>query len=132
MMRSLFASAVAYLVFASCTTETLRPERHDAGIKDASKPVPQCPAAVPDACPSPSPSYATDVVPVLDAKCNGCHTGGEGPWPLTNHDLVVHWRDQVLTEVVQCTMPPPLGTTELTQAERTMLVDWLVCGAPDN
>lgn len=132
MTRSPVAVAVALLALDACTTETLRPERHDGGIKDASNPSAQCPADVPDGCPSPAPSYTTDVVPVLDAKCNGCHTGGEGPWPLTNHDDVVHWRYQVLREVVQCTMPPPLSKPELTEAERAMIVDWLMCGAPEN
>jgi hypothetical protein len=123
---------VGLLSVASCTTETIRPgPRKDASVSDSSNPK-QCPADVPDACPRPAPSYASDVVPILEAKCNGCHTGGEGPWPLTNHDDVVHWLAQVLSEVARCTMPPPLSATQLTESERKLLIDWLVCGAPDN
>ena len=127
------ATIAGAVSLAACTTETLRPQpRKDAGTKDSSSTAPSCPADVPDACPTPVPSYATTVVPILDAKCNGCHTGGEGPWPLTNHQHVVDWRAQVLSEVAECTMPPPLSTTRLTDAERTTLIDWLVCGAPGN
>ena len=122
------------LSLASCTTETIRPgTRMDASVKDSSNATPlQCPADVPDACPSPVPSWATQVVPILDAKCNGCHTGGDAPWPLTNYPDVLHWRAQVLYEIERCTMPPPDDPKQLTASERTTLIDWLVCGAPEN
>jgi hypothetical protein len=126
--------SVCVLSFASCTTETIHPEHHhDASTRDSTtEAAPVCSPDVPDACPSPVPSYATEVVPILVAKCNGCHTGGDGPWPLTNHADVLHWRTQVLNELANCTMPPPMDTSRLTARERTMLIDWLVCGAPDN
>jgi len=38
----------------------------------------------------------------------------------------------VLYEIERCTMPPPAEKTQLTESERTTLVDWLVCGAPAN
>jgi len=121
------------LSLGSCTTETIRPQpRHDASTKDAPAEPLSCPADVPDACPTPIPSYATAVVPILEAKCNGCHTGGDGPWPLTNHADVLMWRAQVLYELERCTMPPPADKTRLTEAEQTTLIDWLVCGAPEN
>jgi hypothetical protein len=122
------------LSLGSCTTETIRPQqRHDASTQDAVREAePSCSPGAPDACPSPMPSYATDVVPILEATCNGCHTGGDGPWPLTNHADVLHWRAQVLAELAGCTMPPPTGTPQLTARERETLIDWLVCGAPEN
>jgi hypothetical protein len=121
------------LSLGSCTTETIRPQpRHDASTEDAAREAePSCSPGAPDACLSPVPSYATDVVPILEAKCNGCHTGGDGPWPLTNYADVLHWRAQVLSELAGCTMPPPTGTTRLTAPERATLIDWLVCGAPE-
>jgi hypothetical protein len=119
----------------SCTTETIRLQpHHDASTHDAVREVePSCAPGAPDACPGPVPSYSRDLVPILEAKCNGCHTGHDGaPWPLTNYPDVLHWRAQVLAELAGCTMPPPAGTTQLTAGERAALIDWLVCGAPEN
>ena len=61
------------LSLASCTAETIRPQpRRDASANDSSNAAPlQCPADVPDACSSPVPSYATQIIPILDVKCNG-------------------------------------------------------------
>lgn len=99
----------------------------------ANAPPPECNAEVPDACPSPSPKYATDVVPILEAKCNTCHDGRDGgPWPLTNHADVEHWITQVTSVLLDCTMPPPTGTEKLTSDERATLLNWLKCGAPNN
>jgi hypothetical protein len=91
-------------------------------------------AVAPDTCPSDQPSYSRDVVPLLDAKCNGCHTGIDGgPWALTNYTDVREWGIQIAIDISQCVMPPADdGTDALTANERETLLAWVVCGAPEN
>jgi hypothetical protein len=87
----------------------------------------------PDACPvTPPPSYTTDIVPILNAKCNNCHVAGEddAPWPLTEYEHVRDWRLTILQQIVNCEMPPPDDPTKLTADEEETLVAWLACGAP--
>jgi cytochrome c5 len=126
----MFARAVLCLAGASfvvsCNSDSAAPSQADAAGP--------CTAMVPDeSCPKPTPAYATDVVPIFEAKCNTCHDGKDGgPWPLTDHADVVHWRTQVFSVLVDCTMPPPKGTGDLTSSERQTLINWLACGAPDN
>jgi hypothetical protein len=83
-------------------------------------------------CPSPKPSYASDVVPILEAKCNNCHVGEPGPWPLTDYQSVVDWRIQIIQDIEGCTMPPLDGGTTLSANERHTVLGWLVCGAQKN
>src|SRR5260221_8507740 len=83
-------------------------------------------------CPSPPPSYRTDIVPILDAKCNGCHVGGAGPWPLTDHGSGVDWRASIRSDVEGCPMAPADAGAGLSSMERIALLGWLACGAPNN
>jgi hypothetical protein len=80
---------------------------------DASPPSGGCGAEAPATCPSPIPSYATDVVPIFDEKCNNCKV-------------------QILQDIESCTMPPLDGGTTLSAEERETVLGWLVCGAPNN
>jgi hypothetical protein len=42
-------------------------------------------------------------------------------------------RGTILGQVSQCIMPPAsLGAAPLPRADAEKLLDWLVCGAPDN
>lgn len=83
-------------------------------------------------CVNPPPSYANDVVPILDRACNlTCHVPGGGPWPLTNYALVSAWSDVIATTLEECTMPPP-DAGPLAASDRTVLLQWLACGAPNN
>jgi hypothetical protein len=99
---------------------------------DASPPSGGCGAEAPAKCPSPIPSYATDIVPIFDEKCNNCHVGGTGPWPLTDYESVHDWKVQILQDIESCTMPPLDGGTTLSAEERETVLGWLVCGAPNN
>lgn len=73
-------------------------------------------------------------MPILGAKCNNCHSGEAGLWPLTDYHKVTAWRDLVFLDVVQCTMPPvDAGAgAALSEVERATLLAWLACGAPNN
>ena len=78
---------------------------------------------VPTACPaSGAPSYATAVAPVLTAQCTGCHDFG-------NYAAASSRKSAILSRVGNCSMPQ--GGT-LTSADRATVLDWAVCGAPNN
>jgi hypothetical protein len=111
----------------------------DAGGPDAGDPdggaVAACPALPPDiSCPSRPPSFAADVLPILNQRCNNCHDPNlvNGPWPLQDYYDVSAWQGQIAADLVNCTMPPPDGGTTLPEPEREQLITWIVCGAPNN
>jgi hypothetical protein len=85
-------------------------------------------------CPATVPSYATQIAPIFNARCNGCHNANDptSPWPLDNHSDVHDWRGTILDDLEHCAMPPPDSGMPLPDNERALLQAWLVCGAPDN
>jgi hypothetical protein len=105
----------------------------DASTLDAPGPDPRRCVAIPAACPAQQPSYATDIAPILAAKCNTCHSGKSdgGPWPLTEYEYIVDWQSLVVADIEYCTMPPT-GAPPLTSAEQDAILTWLVCNAPNN
>jgi uncharacterized membrane protein len=90
---------------------------------------PACTVAAPTACVDPAPRYA-DVAPIINQRCaSPCHWGMPGgPWPLTDYEHVADWADPVRDEVLHCTMPPPGEQTDMTDAERTAILNWIRCG----
>ena len=94
---------------------------------------PSCPNDLPASCPAAVPSYAADIAPLLQLRCSPCHfPGGQTSDKLLATYAEVHaLRGQVLNQVHACKMPPATET-QLDAAERKLLFDWLVCGAPDN
>ncbi len=134
MPRTLFLLA-AGLVFAGCSTklESGSPVT-DAGDEDRHAPWAAgtltqglC-TSFPSTCQASAPDYATVVVPILNAKCNGCHSGVDGgPWPLTNFEDVEHWQDVLVAELANCGMPPADAGPTLSDDERATLLSWLAC-----
>lgn len=92
-----------------------------------------CPNDLPASCPVPAPTWATDVAPVIEARCATCHaTGGiAADKPLTSHAEVFARKGAVLNQVHACKMPQA-GSPQLTAAERAAVLGWLVCGAPND
>ena len=95
-----------------------------------------CPQGLPACDASSPPSYAADIAPILNTSCNGCHSaGGVDP----NHDFTT-WagvskvETTVLLQVHACTMPPADAGPgyALSPAARDELLQWLICGAPDD
>jgi hypothetical protein len=129
---------VVALGLVACTTQNMAPMDRDLGHDDG---MPAdltlaCQAPTPS-CPSSVPSWATDVSPIVQARCAGpCHSMGgvESTYPLTTYADVTAKRETVLDQVYGCLMPPPgndLGAT-LDSAEQATLISWLACGAPNN
>ena len=81
----------------------------------------------------PMPSYQNDVAPIFANRCTACHspTGQEPTRLLTDYADVFAQRSAVLTQVYGCLMPPA-GAMAPSASERALLLDWLVCGAPNN
>jgi len=104
------------------------------GSADADGSAAACPPPSSTACAAPSPSYANDIVPIFDARCNGCHdpTIPDGPWPLHDYQDVIDWKGLVVDSLLNCTMPPADGGTPLPELERQRLFAWVACDTPDN
>jgi hypothetical protein len=98
----------------------------DAGVLD-------CPNDLPQACPTPAPSYVSEVQPLIANRCVPCHSPGglASDRPLDDYTNVYKRRGTVLNEVYTCLMPPA-DAGQLSDAERKQLLSWLVCDAPNN
>jgi hypothetical protein len=96
-------------------------------------PPPPCTFVLPS-CPVEVPSFATAVGPVIAARCSkNCHRPGgiALTQPLISYPQVFMRRGAILGQVYRCKMPPA-DEPPLLPEEGGPLLDWLVCGAPDN
>jgi hypothetical protein len=130
------------LLCAACNGSTN--PGHDAGggragtsgvcTFDPSVPPPaNCPSDVPSDCPA-MPSFSTTVSQVIAKNCHGCHrAGGLAPdKPFETYMQVYGARTTMLNRVLRCIMPPACAMPQPSSSERHDLLQWLVCGAPDN
>lgn len=78
-----------------------------------------------------APDYATEIEPIIDAYCVSCHQqGGEEPKELlTSYAEVQGWSSDIARTVEDCSMPPP-EDAQMSDEERTLLLEWIACGAP--
>jgi hypothetical protein len=99
---------------------------------DGGAPAVNCPM-VSSSCPSPPPSYATDVVPIIQQRCAPCHSpsGVEPSRPYQTYTDVKKVQIDILIQVRDCKMPKP-GAPPLSDDERTTLLGWLFCDGPNN
>jgi uncharacterized membrane protein len=119
-----FAAVLISAVGVACSSSS----SDDATDAD----VATCPVA--SGCPDSGaiPSYKTDVLPILQQACIGCHSpAGTAGYDETSYTDVYNQRAPILDQVHSCIMPP-LNGTQLTAAQRIALTTWLYCGAPDN
>ncbi len=87
------------------------------------------------------PSYTTDIAPILEANCVGCHhAGGIAPWAMDSH-LMVQGFAPMIREVVRTRRMPPGQIDQhvsrpvhqvagLTVEEQQKLIHWIDAGAP--
>jgi uncharacterized membrane protein len=92
-----------------------------------------CPTDLPTTCPSPMPSFSGGVGSIIASQCATCHepNGAAASWPLTSYQEVFNQRQEVLSQVYSCLMPPE-DSAQPTDSQRQALVGWLSCGAPNN
>lgn len=114
---------IAVLVFASLL----------AGCSESSSGGDCSSVSIPASCPTTTPSYATDVAPILQTYCVNCHSaGGQEPNKLLDTQAsVAALSNDVANEVAGCSMPPA-DDAQPTAAQRQLILDWLTCGAPNN
>ena len=121
-LRNLLLVAVAC---TACST--------NSGGQDAA---PNCTYIDATACNMPTPSFANDIAPILNKACNEtCHAPGVGPWPLADWQDVSDWASIIDNDIQHCSMPPAdagVGNAPLTDAQRAQILNWIVCGAPNN
>lgn len=87
----------------------------------------QCPDA-PPSCPAPAPAYA-DVSALIARDCVPCHGANTGGKDESSYASITGQSEALFVQVGNCLMPPQ-GSPQLTTDERTLLLSWLVCGAP--
>jgi hypothetical protein len=92
-----------------------------------------CPRDEPMSCPTPSPSYAADVAPLIETYCSPCHNpqGSAFNIQLSTYTALYDLRSEALDQIYDCNMPM-LPALQPTTADRVTLLAWFVCGAPDN
>jgi mono/diheme cytochrome c family protein len=101
------------------------------------------------ASPTPAiPSFALNILPLFDRRCNVCHEqGGEGGWDGTSYQSVMTSGDnapviipgdaensllalKLLNLQTEGDKMPP--KRDLTEEEIQLVLDWIAAGAPDN
>lgn len=87
-------------------------------------------------------TFARDIAPILQEKCETCHRDGSiGPMPLTTYDEVRPWAPLIKEKVVSFVMPPwPIDRTigiqrfkndrSLSDEQIQTISDWADAGAP--
>lgn len=88
----------------------------------------------------PTPSYARDIVPILQQKCISCHRPGDiGSFAMTNHTVLLEHAGGIRRQVLNHQMPPwhadPAygrfaNDISLTPDETRKLVAWVDAGSP--
>ena len=111
------------------------PDLGGATAIDAAPPA-SCPKALPSSCTT-TPSFARDVDPIVNRSCvPGCHQRGgtSSDRDLTTYGGVTRLETTIMTQVNACLMPPADAGPDaaVSLADRTTLLEWIVCGAPDN
>jgi hypothetical protein len=118
------AVTLAFTLTIACTPAV---KRGDAAV--------ECPSGLPSdgACPDSAPSYKDEIQPLLDAYCTGCHFAGnrDSSQVLETYDELQRSVSVIEKQIYHCEMPPS-GEPQLPARERTALLQWLVCGAPNN
>lgn len=115
MKKLLIVSGACLVLFFSCThdkAELLSPAGND--------------------CANVNAGFAADVLPIIQAKCQGCHGTGStsGPGALTNYAEIKNVADRILSSVTTGSMP--LNATPLPAAEVSKIRCWVNAGTPNN
>jgi len=113
--------------------ESVSDAGEDSAVVDAAA---SCPDLLPPTCPSPEPSYEDDVLPIIEQHCYMCHadagivTSGSGV-DFGSYAALYAIRGDVLSQLNACRMPPATAL-QPTAGQRTTVLGWLKCNAPDN
>lgn len=106
--------SVVTLAFASCTNTKV-----DVPVKEET-----CDSII---------SYANDIVPIVTAKCTGCHSAGFASGDFTSYSVLKAKADNGTLKnrvVTQRDMPEAPNT--MSDSARAVIRCWIVQGAPNN
>ncbi|MDX1490091.1 MAG: redoxin domain-containing protein [Pseudohongiellaceae bacterium] len=89
------------------------------------------------------PSYADEVVPILERRCVSCHQlGGIAPWAMDSYQMVSGWSQMMSETLMTMRMPPGqidpkflddfVDVHYISDSERMALVNWARAGAPND
>lgn len=102
--------------------------------------LPACTGSETDSTPT-GPTYYTDVKPVLDSRCVGCHSKGNiGPFALDTYEAAKATKDVLVTRTADRSMPPwdaDHGSVKykfdpsLSDDQIAMIQKWAEAGAPE-
>ena len=94
-----------------------------------------CTTSIPKSCPA-APSYANDIAPLVKRTCDTCHAanGSASDRDLTTYKNLTKLETTSLVQVADCLMPPSDAGADamLSPSDRTQLLQWFVCGSPNN
>ncbi len=92
-----------------------------------------CPNDLPSTCVV-APSWSLKVSPIFNRACVSCHggDGGEAAHPMVTWADVAARKTSVLSQIYACKMPTADAGVTFTSEERSVVLQWLVCGAPEN
>ncbi len=126
MKKHLWLSAVVAIATAACYVSNGSGSSGQSSTSSGA-------GNVPVTCPQTTPSYATDVSPLLYSYCTSCHqpNGSQSGKPLDTYSSVSSLSSKVSSKIADCSMPPN-GSPQPTAAERDVILSWIACGAPNN
>ena len=88
-----------------------------------------CDVTPPKSCSDTSLGY-TEIAPIFQKRCVGCHSGDPGgPWPLTSYEHVADWASEIRAQISTCNMPPVDAGIAMPTEEREKILLWVRCGA---
>ena len=134
------ASRIAAVVFAIVpSVACVDPPGNDPNVPDYAAfeagPGASCPHGAPAGCAAP-PSYSQSIAPLVTRTCLPCHAPGgvASDRDLSMYAKLTRLETTVISQVNGCLMPPADAGPDamMTAADRTELVQWFVCGAPNN
>lgn len=138
---TLSGAAASLAVIAACSSSSTNDfAGADADLDAGPGPGP-CPQfEFPSTCPTPAPSWVTEVRPLVEKYCGQCHQTGStaaAQLNLSTYGDVYENRTKCWYQIYQCWMPnadgSPAPMAYPTAAERQTMITWMdVCNAPDN
>jgi hypothetical protein len=99
---------------------------------------PHCALVAPSSCQMPVPSWSRDIQPIVNQTCAPCHFPGGQALKQVPYDYSTYAgihrapATTIENQLRSCLMPQDGGNAPLTTAEGDAILNWIVCGEPDN
>jgi hypothetical protein len=104
------------------------------GSSDDGSAAPSCPSVGSLSCPSTPPSFASEIEPLVEERCYGCHGPGGvevASINLTSYGQIAKQSGTIAVEIQSCMMPQP-DAGPLTIDQLKTFLEWIECGSPNN